>query len=240
VELLRRAWLLLPLAALSAGCMMPGALRNPRALGPGEQATRYGVASHYFEARRSTPHFTEGIQQFPLEFSVHETQGLGGGLDWDIGMRAFLPFDVGMQAGIKWQWLGAGEARSWASSLGVDARSLALFSPNDMGVNSLWAVPMGPVDLVLGGRYGWRFGHPEGKVYYERATGVLFLSPGDFWELQVAVQAAPGPGARPFAGLSIRRDSLPVHKEFEFGPMLRFEVGVELGKQGSQSGGDSE
>lgn len=215
------------LAAFAGGCMVPGPLRNPRALEAGDRSVRAGVAGHYAYSRRARAHTTDHIHTVAAELSYLRSRGLGRGWEWDIGVRGLAPVDIGLLGGFKWQWLGAGEPRALASSLVLDGSTLALVSPNDLGASSLWALPLGNWDLVLGGRYGWRFGS-EGGASYERATGFLARPQGGFWEAQMAVQAAVGAEPRPYAGVTVRQDVLPNHADFSFSPMIRIEAGLEF------------
>jgi hypothetical protein len=230
MELLGRAWLLMALAALSAGCMVPSPLRNPRSLDAGAGAVRSGVGAHYAQADAVALSRTSRVGNYALEGSLIQSTGLGRGLEWDWGGRVLVPFDLGLLGALKWQWLGQGRPRGIASSLLLEGSTVAVFSGNDISAGSLWAIPIGKLDLVLGGKYGWRMGHPDDpeNPEYNLTTNLLFWPRGDFWEIQLALQAQPGPGTRPYAGLSIRRDRVPAVAGFDFGPQFRLEFGLEM------------
>lgn len=235
---MRGAWALL--LAFCAGCTLPGTLRDPRVLGPGLHESRYHMAATRVAARVDSgggPAFGQftvpelGLRE---DVGLRPRLGLEGGLRWD-GL-----LDGGMEASLKWQWLGWGEARALAGTLALDLETAAIIIPNDIGLAALFAIPLGRGDLCPGIKVGQRLDGEQVESIDPTArigAGNFRLPQGQYGELQLSWWDR-APGAHLFGGIQVRQEFQPTRHEvrgpnsaydWAFEPAVRVELGLAFG-----------
>lgn len=224
-----------------SACSVPGGLRDPRVLAPGQQRTRIYAAATRLASRLEQAGTPNGYGQVILpEAGVRQSKGLWSGVDADIAVRAVGLGDGGLDASLKWQWLGYDRPRSVAGTLSADLATTAWVFPNDVGATLLFALPIGPGDLCLGAKEGYRGGEPNAVS----PDPTRFVGPdnvrwpqGGYSELQCSWQGRGDSDMLFYGGASLRQDWQPTRHEttssggdrdWDFEPALRVELGVEF------------
>lgn len=232
------AWAL-PGLLFCGACSVPGGLRDPRVLPQGQQRTDVYVAATRLAARLEQNRSPSGYGQITLpEVGGRQSGGLWPAIGFEAGLRAIGLLDGGIDGSLKWQWLGFGRPRAVAGTLSLDVDTTAWVFPNDIGSSLLFALPIGPGDLCLGAKGGYRGGEQSAdSPDPTRVVGPdnVRWPQGAYGELQCSWQGRGEKGPQFYGGATLRQDLQPTRREttdsgvvrdWAFEPAIRVELGL--------------